>query len=204
MSSSAGLRQAIDPYLLQRIQPDHIDSTPPTKRINSGEDLAIFLSSTAYRDLKIWISQLSRACLPRRAQDGKIEIHELGETEQYSPAITAIRDLLNAFAALLAEAPPDTGPRRFGNVAFRQWVALLCDRIDTLLEQHLANVIEVSRHSFLAELKAYLLESFGSAQRLDYGTGHELNYLAFLGGLWKLGIFTSDEQWKIVAGAVNP
>jgi serine/threonine-protein phosphatase 2A activator len=31
-----------------------------------------------------------------------------------------------------------------------------------------------------AELKEYLLGSFGSPQRLDYGTGHELSFVAFI------------------------
>ncbi|CAD6499782.1 BgTH12-03895 [Blumeria graminis f. sp. triticale] len=35
--------------------------------------------------------------------------------------------------------------------------------------------------------------SFGSSQRLDYGTGHELSFLAFLGSIWKLGGFSDEE-----------
>jgi serine/threonine-protein phosphatase 2A activator len=38
------------------------------------------------------------------------------------------------------------------------------------------------------------LGSFGSPQRLDYGTGHELSFLAFLGCLWKLNFFPRSEQ----------
>ncbi len=41
----------------------------------------------------------------------------------------------------------------------------------------------------LQELKPYFIGSFGSPQRLDYGTGHELSFLAFLACLWKLGCF---------------
>ena len=36
------------------------------------------------------------------------------------------------------------------------------------------------------ELKAYLTDSFGSYERIDYGTGHELNFVAFLFCLFKL------------------
>lgn len=39
------------------------------------------------------------------------------------------------------------------------------------------------------ELLPYLLGSFGSPQRLDYGTGHELSFAAFLCCIWVLGGF---------------
>ena len=59
------------------------------------------------------------------------------------------------------------------------------------------------------ELSAYLLGSFGSAQRLDYGTGHELSFLAFLGGIWRLGGFEKSndagvEERGIVLGILEP
>lgn len=34
----------------------------------------------------------------------------------------------------------------------------------------------------------YLQESFGSHERLDYGTGHELSFVSFLFCLFKLGV----------------
>ncbi|QIX01386.1 hypothetical protein AMS68_006903 [Peltaster fructicola] len=204
MSILSASPTASDPYLLQHLSSEQNNFIRPTKQINSGDDLTFFLTSTAYRDLKIWISQLSRACLPHRLEGANVETHQLDVPEQYTTAVKAVKDLLAALSGLIEQAPPDTGPRRFGNVAFRSWVALLNEHIDQLLDSHLRSVIPASRHSVLVELKVYILESFGSAQRLDYGTGHELSFLAFLGGLWKLGVFSQDDQWQIVAGAVNP
>ena len=45
----------------------------------------------------------------------------------------------------------------------------------------------------LPEIKAYLLDSFGSYERIDYGTGHEMNFVVFLLCLFKLGIYTPDD-----------
>jgi serine/threonine-protein phosphatase 2A activator len=64
----------------------------------------------------------------------------------------------------------------------------------------------------LEEIKQYFLGGFGSSQRLDYGTGHELSFLAFLGCLWKLGFFPAQPEGEtpgaversIVLGVIEP
>jgi serine/threonine-protein phosphatase 2A activator len=45
----------------------------------------------------------------------------------------------------------------------------------------------------IPEVKTYLLESFGSYERLDYGTGHELNFIVTLLCLFKLKIYNADD-----------
>lgn len=105
---------------------------------------------------------------------------------------------------MISHAPPSTGPRRFGNVAFRDWYALLEQSADELL-QSLFYSDEVLRvNGFCDELKPYLLGAFGSAPRLDYGTGHELSFLAFLCCLWKTGKFRAGEERMIVMGIIQP
>lgn len=37
------------------------------------------------------------------------------------------------------------------------------------------------------------MESFGSNERLDYGTGHELNFVVFLFCLFKMGILLAED-----------
>jgi len=39
----------------------------------------------------------------------------------------------------------------------------------------------------------YLIDSFGSYERLDYGTGHELNFFVFLYCMCKLGFYNYDD-----------
>ena len=45
----------------------------------------------------------------------------------------------------------------------------------------------------IPEIKVYWEESFGSYERIDYGTGHELNFVAFLFCLFKLGIYNESD-----------
>jgi serine/threonine-protein phosphatase 2A activator len=44
----------------------------------------------------------------------------------------------------------------------------------------LRTVLPKESHPALVEILPYFVGSFGSAQRLDYGTGHELSFAAFL------------------------
>jgi serine/threonine-protein phosphatase 2A activator len=48
------------------------------------------------------------------------------------------------------------------------------------------------------ELSAYLDESFGNQQRIDYGTGHELNFVLFLCCVNKMGLFSPSDHPALV------
>ncbi len=48
------------------------------------------------------------------------------------------------------------------------------------------------------ELAAYLCSSFGDRQRIDYGTGHELNFIALLLCLSKMQAFAPSDAASIV------
>jgi hypothetical protein len=72
---------------------------------------------------------------------------------------------------------------RFGNKSFKTWLDRVLQNADTML----AEIIPIKEA--IPELKAYLVDSFGSYERIDYGTGHELNFVIFLLCMVKLGIF---------------
>lgn len=65
---------------------------------------------------------------------------------------------------------------------------------ELLDEGLLGETLKVGDGKAKEEVSLYLLGGFGSVQRLDYGTGHELSFVAFLGCLWKLGFFKDGEQ----------
>lgn len=199
------------PYLKRLAEDANPTFTTPAKRINDGDDLTFFFTSTAYRDFMIWILQLNHSMFSGRGPDGSIRVHALDTPQFYSSSVQSLRSLTFELQDLIQKAPPDTGPRRFGNVAFRTWFKLAEGSADSLLEKYLGDVLQKwgvqssgKRADLKEELKTYLLGSFGSAQRLDYGTGHELSYLAFLGCLWKLGLFEDGEERAIVVGLIQP
>ncbi len=190
----------------------------PVKNINEGHDVSDFLMSQAYSDIMTFILQLNRAMFPSPLESPpnvrqKLQNWDLGSPEiSFSETITRLRDLLDELNKILDEVPPDPGLRRFGNASFRKWSQLVEERAKDLLERHLPTSVlsfnGVSEVGVKSELEVYFLGSFGSPQRLDYGTGHELSFIAFLGCIWKLGGFnpspSGNEERGIVLGVFEP
>ena len=184
----------------------------PAKLINEGADLSRFLVSTGYRDILTFLGQLNRSMFPAKTAP-ETTLDDLDQKQNYvSASVLGLRALLKELDQLIELAPPDPGPRRFGNISFRKWFELVQTQSRSLLETHLPPAVASFPHvddtDSIDELKTYLLGSFGSAQRLDYGTGHELSFVAFLGGMWKLGGFFEAEkievEREIVLGVVQP
>lgn len=202
--------------------------TTPTKRINEGTDVDRFLTSRAYRDIGVFIMQLNRAVCPRRVPGPRREmartwgLDTLSERE-LPASVKGVREVLRRAGEVVGEVPPDKGPRRFGNVSFRRWFDVVEERVDGWLGELIPEEVlnfggkkdesgeeeGEKKDGARDELKAYLLGSFGSKQRMDYGTGHELSFLAFLGCLWKLGAFKDGKpggeiERQIVLGVFEP
>lgn len=173
--------------------------------------------------------QLNRALCPRKSPSGPSKTFPLvGGNRQDTDAVRKLRDLLDRTAKFIDDAPPDPGPRRFGNISFRKWYQLLEENLDGLLREFVSADIlnfgasedttaqptgaggeDKQNSGAVDELRAYFLGGFGSPQRLDYGTGHELSFLAFLGCLWKLGAFKDGAQGgeierSLVLGVFEP
>lgn len=104
-----------------------------------------------------------------------------------SAGVVAMMRLLDRLDALVDETPPleDKSVQRFGNKAFKEWHAKMMDESDGLLKSVLPNGKEAGS----IELAGYLNDGFGNSTRLDYGSGHELAFVALLCCLSMLGAF---------------
>ncbi|PTB64511.1 Phosphotyrosyl phosphatase activator [Trichoderma citrinoviride] len=183
----------------------------PTKRIQQPDDVGRFLVSAAYRDIGLFILQLNHAVCPRQPTGSSTPtVFPLGSKSTRTASIRSCQMLLFRIRDLIDRAPPDPGSQRFGNVSFRKWFALLKEELDDLLNDGLlGETLRIGNGHAKDEVASYLLGSFGSSQRLDYGTGHELNFIAFLGCLWKLGHFKDgiqggDIEREIVLLVIQP
>jgi serine/threonine-protein phosphatase 2A activator len=190
----------------------------PVKRIHTGQDVSTFLVSHAYRNLMQFLLQLNRAMFPSLIREPGLE-HEATQTYQigssavpFSEIILQLRKLLLTLDDIIDEVPLESGPRRFGNLSFRKWSDLVESRSMSMLERYLPNQVREFKHESevdaVTELRGYFLGSFGDAQRLDYGTGHELSFLAFLACIWKLGGYPASSsgqvEREIVLGVIEP
>ena len=162
----------------------------PSKKIVTPEDLALFHTSPCNANLVGFILALQTAVKSRPHTSTP-------QTPNCAPVI----QLLDTVSRWADEIPPIAQPMRFGNRAFTSFQRLVESdgpaAIQTLLlskpegAQFIANEAHV-------ELGVYLSQSFGDPIRIDFGTGHELNFLCFLLVLTVLGYFTEADRAAVV------
>ncbi|XP_030555801.1 serine/threonine-protein phosphatase 2A activator [Drosophila novamexicana] len=156
------------------------------KRVHNAADLAQWQRSRAYHDLIGYINGTSSAIQGIKTTD---EMYE-------SDVLRKLLALFDALAQLVKEHPPLEQPQRFGNKAYRDWSRTMHEQLPGLLAQ----LLPAAKHKYHNELLQYLLESFGNATRIDYGTGHELSFIFFLCALFKAEILLEQD---IVSAALR-
>lgn len=139
----------------------------PARRILSPADHEKFLESTTNRLVKAWIFGLCDSVQGKPVS--------FVDVQNLSGILTHIDQVLDEIARLLDDYPPlDTGSR-FGNPMFRDFHQALVERMVSL---HM-DVFDFSR-DVAEEVSTYIQTSLGSEERLDYGSGHELNFALWL------------------------
>lgn len=156
------------------------------KRVHNISDLAQWQRSRAYHDLIGYINGTSSAIQGIKTTD---EMYE-------SDVLRKLLGLFDSLEQLVEKHPPLEQPQRFGNKAYRDWSRSMQEQLPTWLLQLLPS----GKQKHLNELLQYLLESFGNATRIDYGTGHELSFVFFLCALFKAEILLEQD---IVSAALR-
>lgn len=152
----------------------------PTKCIKSAMDMGNWTNSETHRDILRFLNTICQAVQGKR----------LTETLPISEPLQRICDALEALERLAIETPPIDQPQRFGNSAYRSWHKKMTEATDDLL----AKVLPAHLQAALVELRVYFMDSFGNQTRIDYGTGHELNFVMFLICLFKLDVLKSQDE----------
>ncbi|KAI5165420.1 serine/threonine-protein phosphatase 2A activator [Nematocida sp. ERTm5] len=176
--------------LLYKVDPEHWD-------------VARFKSSAAYKTVQEYLMKIDQM-IQNNEIPGDIdryydisetrnieEIEEMIEKRKEEGATYSKEDILtpgNLFLIkieeIIKEVPIEEGNQRYGNKGFINFAERILIEGERLLKESFPS-LETKDVRILQE---YLQESFGNKSRIDYGTGHELNFFCFVIILLKLGI----------------
>lgn len=156
----------------------------PRKCILSNEQLTVFQSSNTHNAIVSFVEVLN---------DSVIGV-KLTDEVALSPAVTGILDILAKIENIAKDTPPvENKASRFGNPAFRTFY----DKVQELVPSLHAALPNFPEDA-LPEVSAYLINAWGNRERIDYGSGMELNFLCWLICLERLGIIDDDDHVALV------
>ncbi|XP_041825151.1 serine/threonine-protein phosphatase 2A activator [Melanotaenia boesemani] len=161
----------------------------PKKEISMVPDMGKWKRSQAYADYIGFILTLNEG----------VKGKKLTCEYKVSETVEKLLDLLGTLDRWIDETPPVDQPSRFGNKAYRTWFAKLEQEAEALV----LAVLPADRSAAAPEIGVYLKESVGNPTRIDYGTGHEAAFAAFLCCLCKVGALRVDDQLAIVFKVFN-
>lgn len=162
------------------------DFVKAEKRITSTELLQTFLSGKTYNKIMDFIKALQFSIFQKKRSD---------IPKSTNKCIIGFGKLFEELTKILKDTPPYQENQRFGNKAFKEFYAKAEKEYDTLI----LNIIDsIKTPKVSIELKSYFLDCFGSGSRIDYGTGHELNFLCILLILFYTEHYSVDDFPSIV------
>ena len=181
---------------------DKIGNNTPTNNINKEEEkkqynfctpqkignkpdlMMRFKNSPAFQDLVNFLYHIQNKIKGMKKSD----VPSTSNNE----CLKEFDNLYNKLEELYIKYPPREGKAKYTDPIFKKFHI----ELDTNYENIMKNTILSSDNipeKLILELRPYFMDSFGNPHRMDYGTGHELNYLCFLYVLYKAGLYTEDD-----------
>ncbi|XP_053532767.1 serine/threonine-protein phosphatase 2A activator isoform X2 [Ictalurus punctatus] len=158
--------------------------TVPRKEISMVSDMGKWKRSQAYADYIGFILTLNEG----------VKGKKLTCDYPVSETVEKLMSLLGTLDRWIDETPPVDQPSRFGNKAYRTWYSKLEQEAETLVSAVLPEELGAAA----PEVALYLKEAVGNSTRIDYGTGHEAAFAAFLCCLCKVGALRVEDQLAII------
>ncbi|KAK6460687.1 Phosphotyrosyl phosphatase activator [Scheffersomyces coipomensis] len=157
----------------------------PERRIVSPQDLEKWVESPSYNLILQFVVDL---------QDSITGL--TNDAEVYtSENVHLILKALDEVNVIIDENPVeiDKNISRFGKVEFRDFY----DSVAQKSKQFLSSLLDETNDKFI-ELTSYFDEAWGNRTRIDYGSGHELNFICFLLSLRELKIVNQKDYSALV------
>lgn len=177
---------------MQSSQPETQDTTKdwsshefktPTKELNVIELMETFKKGKTYANYMQFIADLQQSVTSKKISQTPLD-----------PKFEPIAKMLEDFKQWITEIPPIKQPMRFGNKAFCKWH----EKVQANVDEYLTKILPENMKGAVVELRVYILDSFGSYERLDFGTGHELSFAVFLYCLKELGYYGKEDYEKAI------
>lgn len=156
----------------------------PALRIKDPASMAEWPQTEAYLRLLDFIQSLSHSVCSKK----------ISAPSNESDGVKSIVNMLGKLDQWIKETPLETSSQRYGNTAFRTWFDRLLAEAATLV----GGALPPSSQKWVPEISEYLTRSFGDRIRLDYGSGHELAFVAFLNCLDLIGFFSATDYEALV------
>lgn len=162
----------------------------PTKQLTTPAELEQFQSSNCKQNLMYFILSLQDSVK-----------NKCRSSTPPTASTQGLLQILDSIDNWIDEFPPLNQPQRYGNKAFKSLQEKIESEgrslISTLLLTKQSGPLLLSKEADL-ELNTYLSQSFGDPTRIDYGTGHELNFLSFLLCLFLLNYLADEDRASVV------
>ncbi|KAI9830894.1 MAG: Serine/threonine-protein phosphatase 2A activator 2 [Phylliscum demangeonii] len=183
----------------------------PRRLLVTAPDLALFGASATSTLVQAWVFSLTDAVRDRPLLASAAE-----EAETDAAASATVRAVLRALdeveAVVRACPAVDQAGSRFGNPAFRTFLDRVRERGRSWHQTELVTLMGDNddddddgrpwdgraQTALQREVLLYFLQSWGNASRIDYGSGHELNFILWLLCLHQLGLFAPADFAPIV------
>lgn len=157
----------------------------PSRRILGKEDHEAFLKSETCELVQAWIFGLSDSVRGRAI--GSIKEEEL------STPVRKILRIIEEAGKVLDRCPPEDTGSRFGNPVFKTFLDEVSQDLPSWHRE-----LGLTDESQIDELSTYLQNSFGNRTRIDYGSGHELNFFLWLLCLNRISLLQTSDMPSLV------
>ena len=153
---------------------------PPTRRILTPADHALFLRSPTYTLLKTFICDLNTSIYntPNSRCPAPLP-----------PLVAELSKILDRTRNLVQLYPPEETASRFGNRAFKAFYDAVGSQAQGWGEDVVGGCVGLpqelreggeGRGRLVREVMGYFCECWGNRTRIDYGSGHELNFICWM------------------------
>jgi len=159
----------------------------PVKRIKEVADLAVYKKSVGRKYYLKILGNLNSAVCGIKNSD---KVYISANCRNVMHVLTVISMTCDGYDLKHEES----SNLRYGSSAFRDWHL----NVTSIIQELLYDILPPNLRSALVELLPYFIHSFGNEARLDYGTGHEASFVAFLACLSKIGFLKRSDQASLV------